>query len=823
MEKSPQSGSVVKGGSVAPSPGNGRKSAEPRARWHDPAAPPDPRFWLDYLHVARFPRLLRLLDDGAALLQAFDGHWSGPVETEVAAQVIHHHGDTPETHLNLVLLAAFMDKKKNEGLQEAARAVLPAPILSEHPAFVGRGHRLGAAGLVYLADPERLLDIELWDLWHPRRRCALKLRGQRRSPTFTFPGAAWRKVADAALDALGQEIDNLSFWRAFDRPWAGDAIIAFNEPGSWDTHRGPDGHIRSGHKDEWTFLRFHDDMHRVDVTARKLDRGISLASAMASRLWGVARTYDYARDPLSRDRLDGFLRRLCDPEDEVFVLHEITAEVPGRWRHPVIRVGNSGKERVEEVVQDLQDKYAYARASKTVHKAKVGFDCDDRHYRIELHFPFPDAGEKDMVLAYGDRGWSVDKATKFQELVLQQLGVEVHPKAPSGKAPVRPSRYPSRPKRKDVTYWHGLLLPHLDDPAGWQREALADLEVAGLVTCTDNAVFRCGDPDIPSHLRPDHTYDCPGEVVMPFGAVSETDPFRQEPGEEHPCSTCGHGWKLDGFQPPVVHRVTVKVDAAAAWKRVVELLTTRAWGFQEETPGVLARVSDGQRQCVVFPPVAGEDWKTLGRAAFYPVCWFDIDSGDVEMYGERGVSLAKVLADKGKPIRAALDRGPTGGVGAMPSAAAMPPVPYNAGPPPPRPEPLEADLSVRLVQPGDNGIYLGETMFADKNQQRLALLFALLQEVTEKEGARQPKLRGYYSAKALACLDPDQVVEEKDIHQWVRRARQALDSISPRNGLGKQVIESGGKKGIRIGPQFECRNFAVQVELDLYKESRPEP
>jgi len=257
---------------------------------HDPAARPASTFWLDDLHVARFPRLLRLLDDDDALSEAFDRHWHGTVDAEVAVQILRRHGETPETRLNLVLLATFIEKKKNEGLQEAARAGLDAKVLSEHPAFKSRGHRLGAAGLVYLAEPERLLDIELWDLWHPRWRCALKLRGQRRSTTFAFPDAEWRAVTDAALASLGLQGDKLSFWRAFVRPWAGDAIVALQAPGFWDTHRGPDGHIRSGHKDEWTFLRFHDEMHRVDVTARHLDRGIALASAMATALWGVPRT-----------------------------------------------------------------------------------------------------------------------------------------------------------------------------------------------------------------------------------------------------------------------------------------------------------------------------------------------------------------------------------------------------------------------------------------------------------------------------------------------------------------------------------------------------
>ncbi len=799
--------------------------ADKAAPRHDPAERPQSTFWLDSLHVARFPRLIELMDDHTALVDAFDKRWSDKADAKVAQQILERDGDTAATRLNLVLLAEFIASKKGEALREVARAAIAPDLLKSHVAFKGQGRRLAAAGLVYHEDPLRLLDIELWDIWHPRRRCSLKLRGQRRKPTFSFPSLGWEDTVAAALATTSLLTDNLKFWRAFERPWAGDVIVALTEPGFWDTHRGPDGHLRSGPKDQWMFLRFHEQMHRVDVTARKLDRGIALASAIASTLWGVDREYRYARDPLSRARLDQFLGRLCDPDDDTFVLHEITAEVPGRWRHPILRAGNTGKERVEQIVRDLQQKYAYAKCSKTVHKAKVGFDCDDRHYRIELHFPLPDAGEKELVIAYGDRGWSVDKASKFAQLMLSELGVEIHPKAPNGKAPKRPSHYPTRPKKKDVDYWRRLLLPHLDDPADWQREALDKLQGEGLVTCVDSAIFRCGDPHIPVYLRPDHTNDCPGIVTMPFASVSTSAPFLQQPGEEHPCDTCGHSWRLDGFQPPAFHRLTVSVNADDAWAHVVGILTTRAWAFGEDAKGVLSRLSGGRREYVIFPRLAGDAWRYAGRAAVDPVCWFDIEVGDVEIYGPRGVTLAEVLANKGTPIRAALELGTAGAVAGPPAASTAAAPPVGAAPSCPAaaaPGPVEADLTVRLIQAGDEGIYLGDVKFVDERQQRVALLFALLQEATSREAAKFPRQRAYHTAKALADLDAGFLVEEQAIHQWVSRARKALNVAFPGQMLGKQVIESGGRKGIRLGPQYECRGFVMQDELSLYKTSRAE-
>lgn len=787
---------------------------------HDPSAPPEAAFWLDSLHVARFPRLLDLLGDPAAVAGAFDERWTDKIDLQMAEALLKRHGDTAATRLNLVLLAEFIASKKGEALKEVARAALPAAVLDGHDAFKGQGHRLAAAGLIYQADPLRLLDIELWDIWHPRRRCSLKLRGQQRKPPTSFPSLDWSDMVSGALASLKLTAGNLRFWRAFERPWADDVIVALTEPGFWDTHRGPDGHLRSGPKDDWMFLRFHDGMHRVDVTARKLDRGIAVASEIATRAWGVRRDYDYARDPLSRVALDQFLRRLCDPEDDAFVLHEITAEVPGRWRHPTLRAGNSGKERVEQIVLDLQEKYAYAHSSKTVHKVKVGFDSGKRHYRIELHFPLPDADEKDLVLAFGDRGWSVNTASQFQNLVLTELGVEIHPKAPNGKAPTRPSSYPTRPKKKDVEYWRGLLRPQINDPADWQMEALAELRSSGLITCVDSIVFRCGDPHIPVHLRPDHTIDCPGLVSMPFAPVSEKEPFQQEPGDEHPCDTCGHSWRLGGFRPPAFHRVTVTLHPEAAWEHVVKILTAKVWGFGDEAQGVLSRLSNGQRRYVIFPQMAGETWRDAGRASYGPVCWFGLDAGAVEPYGDRGVTLADVLAHKGKPIRAALDLGAIDAIGApVPRHAPTPLGPARPAKMAPRVQAVvEDELGVRLIQPGDEGIYLGDTKFVDEKQQRVALLFALLQEITQRDGVA-PRARPFHTARELIDLHPDVFVEEQHVHQWVRRARVALDRAFRKKGFGKEVIESGGRKGIRLGQQFRCINFDVQDELRAYKTS----
>jgi hypothetical protein len=147
---------------------------------HDPAAAATREFWLDDLQVAHFPNLLKVLQSPAELEKTFAEHWTGPVNERAAQEVFEAHGDSPEVRLNLVFLAVFIKEKQQEAILDVARNVLPAEVLSAHEAFQGRCCRRAAAVQLYLADPARLLDVFLLDMWHPRRRCALRLKGHRR-------------------------------------------------------------------------------------------------------------------------------------------------------------------------------------------------------------------------------------------------------------------------------------------------------------------------------------------------------------------------------------------------------------------------------------------------------------------------------------------------------------------------------------------------------------------------------------------------------------------------------------------------------------------
>ena len=787
---------------------------------HDPFAAPTRDFWLDELRVARFATLVDLLNDLDALAKTFEPLWRGKVNQETLKSLFPDFADSPELRLNLVLLAEFIEGKQTNTLKDVARSVLGDAAFFSHPALQGRGHRLSIALLVYAADCHALVGVDLYDQWHPRQRCAMKVKGNERE--LDLLSTDWQKAAPGALAAMTHGGANLVFDRALKRAWVPDVLLAFRNSGAWDVNRGVDGRIQSGQKDDWTFIRVFEKGHRLHLTAFHMDRAMRLASCLAWMLWSKKSGYKPARDPLSRDRLDEFLRRLTQPSDDTFRLLELTAEVPGRWRDPVIRVGNTGRERVEHVVHDLRGTYPFARDSRRVHKVKLGFidraipqdPASERHYRIELHFPYRDCDENDLVLEYGDRGGEKDRATRFEELMKREIGVDIHPKAPTkGGRQKRRTRFSSKPPKLTPLHWGALLASRVDDPADWQIEQLAWMKKEGIVDYTESTVFRCGDPRIPRRHRPGaSSLTCSALVVMPFGRPGVSDPFEQDPGAVHTCDDGVHEWKIDRFKPPVWHRVEVAVDPAGAWSFVCKTLCKKGVGFEVDEGGVLSRIHGG-RQYVVFTPLAKPQFTKPSFASTFPVCWIVLTEGELGGYGDRAVTLASFLARSAVAVREVLKLGidartvPLLTAGTPPASAVVAPI---------RKLP---DVSIHLVQPGDDCVYVGGLEAMPTSKQRIMLLFALLQAVTDREAASSPRLRGMHTAQKLTVEDPDNRIEAHHIHDWVHRARGDLDQRFPEQNIGQLLIHGGGKNGYRVGPAFQLSGFDLRVELAAYKAS----
>ncbi len=769
--------------------------------------PPSRDFWLGELRFEHFTDRLNLLHQPDALRVRLRKEYTGPSPVRTVQAVLGEEGDTPEVRLHLLLVAEFLRNKNGNMIRAVAEKHLPADVLE---ALVNGGdgiERLPAAAALYRDDPHHLVAIDAWHRWNRPRRCATRLAVRRKLPV------PWEEIdwEDLAMDAMREvRAEHLTFRGPFKRDRQRDVLLAFRESSRRTTMRDDDGDVIPGRKDDWTLLRFFDDAYWADITARRLDRAIRIASAVASSLWGKPLTYSQAKDPLTRKRLDQFLARLTDTYDDTFELLEITAEIPGRWGNPIHTISKPGLMRIEQNVAEMRETYAFAEDSHTVHRVKVGFEG---RYRIQLHFPLPEDAE--LELTYDDLGRDKDMVSRFEALMARSMGVRVHPKVATG---VRSKRrdLPSRPRRLKTADVAAMLGPILDRPAPWQRDYVDRLVTQGIVTKTDQTVFRCGDPAILRRFQPEITLDCPGLVVMPFHHRKK-DPFDQASTESFECSACGTLWELGTFRPPAFHRILIDLDPPGAWKHVLGLLAVKL-KMQQEKDGVATRKRAGDREHVVFVPCAEPSWCDPLRASFQTICWITADRDAAEGYGDQAVTLAALLAHGPRVVARALERAreeqrKVDGQGTLLSTA---PRRYPAHRPQPDMTVHEAppDLGIRIIQPTDDGLCLGDVRFASARQDRIHLLFAMLQKITDREGVPVRK-RGFHTAADLAELDLAGRIEVHHVQQWIYRARKLIDEAFPgEDDLSRRVIEGGGQRGIRLGPEFECRKFDLESELD---------
>jgi len=774
-------------------------------------------FWLGELRFEHFTDRLGLLDRPDALQVRLRDEYAGPSASKMLRTVLEEEGATPEVRLHLLLIAEFLHRKNTAVIRAVAEGGLPGDVVGSLVKGGDRIDRLAAATALYRDDPHHLVAIDAWHRWNRPRRCATRLDVRRKLP-IPWDEIPWEELVAEALQRTSA--DHLSLRGPFVRDRQRDVLLALRESSRRTTMRDDAGNVLPGRRDDWTLLRFFDDGFRADITARRLSRAIQIASGVASALWGKPLAYSQAKDPLTRERLDLFLARLTDPHDDTFELLEITAEIPGRWGTPLHTISKAGQMRIEHNVAQMRETCCFAEDSRTVHRVKVGFEG---RYRIQLHFPLPD--DADLELTYDDLGRDKDMASRFEALVARAMGVKVHPKVATGARRKR-REPPPRPRRMKTVHVEAMLGSILDDPSPWQRDYIDKLAQLGVVTKTDQAVFRCGDPAIQRRFQPEITLDCPGLVVMPFHRRNQ-DPFDQDPEASFECSACGTLWELGTFRPPAFHRILIELDPAGAWKHVLGLLCAKL-KMQPEKSGVASRKRRGDWEYVVFVPLADESWNDPLRAQFQPLCWIVADGADAPDYGSQAATLAQVLAQGPRAVARALDRARQEPRKARGQGVLLHPHrPYDHGPrrsshASSAPSGMvvrdgpAADLSIRIVQPGDEGLYLDHVRFASARQDRIHLLFAMLQRITDREGA-SAKSRGFHTAAELAELDLEGRIEVHHVQQWIYRARRLIDEAFPaEDSLGARVLEGRRQTGTRLGPGFECRKFDLASELERY-------
>ncbi|MDP2313862.1 MAG: hypothetical protein Q8P41_13225 [Pseudomonadota bacterium] len=746
----------------------------------NPLAPPDEAYWVGELRVGRFNELGRFVRERAVGAE-FERLWFRTAERAVARSLVEAwHSE--HSHAHLMLLGWFADEKSYRAIEAACRRALPEAVRSA--CLVGAQRRLAAlAGLLQHA-PDALADVYYWDAWMPRGRAAMRMQGHQRRIQQPLAVAAWDALAEEGLRGAqlsASAVDGLHYERALVRDWLDDVLLVFRRHGTSSVQWDPDeDRARAMSKEDLTFLRFHARGARVDITTRDLDRAISLASAIGTALFGAPVEYRHARDPLNRERLDAFLERLLDPDDPAFELHEIVGTTAGQADPASLVINRAGHGRIEEFTQAQRRQFGFARDSRHVDRVKISFTDEGEHYRMALFFPEPDDEEKDLALSLADTSTNKDTIDRFRAKMLNELGVEIHPKVADTRRRRRQDRAEPRPRRLAAEDYDRLLAGRLDAPAAWQVQDLDALAQLGLVEVRHESVFRCGDTRIPAIFRPPGSLHCPVELTLPFASVSTEDGFTQEPGTRIACDN-GHEWSLDRVRPAWFHRVRVRVLAPAALAWLRGGLTGNRW--EEDEPGVFSKPVPGRgRRVLAVLDAAAPEWRHAG----IPRCrWVRLDpTTDAERLP--AISLATLLAD---------------GFGVIARA-------YGE-----EPAPEEADGSEVWVEPDANGgIRRGVRTIVGPQMPRFRLLFALLQVWGEQHGWETLAKR-----TDLCAFDESGTLTPSTIAQLLHALGHEVGKAA-----AEALVENQGKSGLRLHPPLRARGFRLDDELDSLKDrSRP--
>lgn len=788
-------------------------------------AEPNRDFWLHGLGFAGFFGVMNL---GAGLDDAWKKAFGSGQNREIASELLVRTGDARHARRNLLLAAAYVEKTDTEALADVARALLGDRAVPDEN--TRQFCRNGLAARILAVRPAALIGVRALDEFGPRRHYALALDGHRAPPPAPLPLVDWPEVAGRALDALIRERRSLNLRACVPRPWRHDVILAFREEGrSAPNWKEGKAELQLGNKLEWTWVRLLDGGHRAEIAGHDVERGVTVASAVATALWGRERTYGWACDPLTPERLQVLHEALINPHEHKFKLLEIVAEMPGLHNRPILKLGNTGQERVELALADLWNAdVGFARDPTHVLRAKVSFLRGKRKYRIELHYP-EDAMTDEPIVGFGTVGVHPDVAEGFAKLVRDELGIVLHPRSPADDAP-RSAAWAERPAKLLAKHWDRLLAPTVLAPAPWERRELDALVRRKVVTTRSEAVFRCGSPAIlkRAHGAPD---GCTGTVIGEFGGVNIDVPFLQPPGDALACDRCGALWPRQRERLPWKERLVVGIDSRAAWEHVVGLLRERAKAADRSTVGVFGWYEAGKVFEVIGVEGADPDRRRPARAAGRHAAWFGTSASALAPYGDRSVSLADVMAEEVAAFDRVFALGPVPGTPERLYLSEPPPAMYATGGPR-----IGSPTHKGIIQRGDDGAaYLHQRVVVKAASAMLILTLAAIQKATEEAG-RDDDDRGWFAAGDIAAVIHEELklsnggnvpselhIADARIHTWVNRLREEITAANVPAVTGADVIETGNTKGIRLGARFRLDGFSVQDEARAYKMKPQRP
>lgn len=783
-------------------------------------AAPDRHFWQDGLGFGGFQGVLSL---GAG----FDDEWKrafGAGENKsMADAILGRHGDSVNVRRNLLLAARYAEKTDVEAVCDVLRSIAGDRNLPDENKR--RYCRNGLAARIVATKPHALLGARALDDFSPRRHFALTLDGRKVAPPGPLHTLDWNDITARALVAMGKARGSLLLRAIVVRKWREDVFLAFREQGRASPNWKPDDPyvLQLGHKQEWRWVRLLDGAHRAQVAGLDAERSVEIASAVASAIWEQPRVYDWSRDPLTPERLQTFHEAVINPHEDKLKLLEIVAEQPGFYMRPIVKVGNTGQLRVERVLDDYWSAgIGFARDPGHVVRVKLAFQQNRRKYRIEVYYP-EDPLADEPTLGFGTSGVHPDMADAFVELVLNEFGVFLNPRSPAD-ANARSTAWSEKPSPLRPRHWERMLAPTLLRPSPWEKREIAPHLTSKLVQVHRHAVFRCGSPAILGRRPHGAGESCTGWVVGEIDSVSPEEPFLQQPGEPFPCELCGALWPRQAARLPWQERWAVTVDPAAAWKLVGELLSKRVPAGQRPERGVLGWY-DGEPHEVIGVDVTDDTRRAVARGAGRRVAWFAASSTLLGPYGDRGVSLAEVLADGVEAFDRAFALGVLPGAPGTVYLAKGPPPLYDSGGPR-----IGSRDHKGIVQRGDDGAYLHQRRVVDGRQRVLMLTLAALQRATDDEGAQDDD-RGWHRAEDLAEIVNDELktikadsklqINARRVNTWVQRLRDSITDAHVPAVTGLDVIEDGNQKGLRLGRRFRLDGFDVRHETLAYSMNPP--
>ena len=826
-------------------------------------SPPDPDFWRHKVGFTGYRWLAPRLGDttwvGKEVLDLF----KGSAARDLAGRWTSDPATAPFARQHLVLLGSLIEARiGTQAMVDVVEQLVGSEGLDRFRQGTANWSRAALVATAYENGLEALLAVVITDRWHALRRCVMTIPGHVPAGCdLTVP-----RVRDAIEAALEDDEGAPHLLHVFERQ-AGEVIVGLRRPFNPDAVWDADGHLVEGYSEEPVILRFKDNGHRVDLTAKRLDDAKNIADRVATRLLGTDVAYEKRRLPLTGTVLNKFLARCLDPVADDLQLVEVKAEMPGEVGRPVKTIRGVGRTRIESVV--AREPPPFCEDWRSVHHVKVAFE----KMRFTLHFPSeldenqrlppdpdgdrapPSFVEEDLSsgwileapekrafeLTYSDLKRDTGVSEQFEQVIESlsdnfgaKLVIQPRSEEPEAKRKRRRST-PKAPSRITVEHWRELLSPVVMDPAPWQEARLKKLHKAGRLSFRTAWFFRCGDIRIRRGLRGGpREVDCGG--VIEWESTDDTgDPYGGLDDLRVECDECQRSWR-PAHQRGVLHKkLYIDINNPVVWGWVKETLGSRLEHLHEEAAGIASGITgNGRRLYLAYLPLVEAD-TARRHACGQDILWVSkVDDGALRQVDGARLDLAQLSTGRAtweavlNQVASANSpsfRAPTTSR-ASPASPAASSRPVMGGPRLKEPPPYG-----RICKQGQKGRFYwygskaelddnrpgGHVDFLAGNAKAVRVMLAALVAGHSKDSDKS-----WTPATLSGLHDELQHVLPNMMYRWIADLYHALDRVAP--GVGGRVVlgfEPGRKdsrgQGYRMGSDYVIEDFDLAAEIRNWK------